>query len=114
MQSGTLPKWQPSLSGGPKCVSKKKEGGNKMKGHNLKVEFLLLALLALLWGSSYLFIKVAVTEIPPITLIAMRVTGAAVFLLAIMGWRKEKLPTDGRTGKPLAAIGPRIVGTNRN
>ena len=63
---------------------------------NLKTE-LALALLALLWGSSYLFIKVAVTEIPPITLIAFRVAGGAVFLFAVMRWRKEKLPRDGRT-----------------
>lgn len=65
--------------------------------HSLKTEFLILGLLALLWGASYLFIKVAVTEIPPITLIAMRVTGAAIFLLAVMRLRKEKLPRDGRT-----------------
>ena len=36
----------------------------------LMVELALLGLLALLWGSSYLFIKVAVTEIPPVTLVA--------------------------------------------
>jgi drug/metabolite transporter (DMT)-like permease len=65
--------------------------------HSLKTELPLLALLALLWGSSYLFIKVAVTEIPPVTLIAVRVAGAAVFLLAVMALRKEKLPRDGRT-----------------
>jgi hypothetical protein len=32
---------------------------------NLAIDGPLLALLALLWGASYLFIKVAVTEIPP-------------------------------------------------
>ena len=65
-------------------------------------EFLLLALLALLWGSSYLFIKVAVAENPPITLIATRVSGAAIFLLCILWIRGERLPTDigtwGRLG----------------
>ena len=40
----------------------------------------MLGLLALLWGSSYLFLKVAVAEIPPVTLIAFRVTAAAAFL----------------------------------
>jgi drug/metabolite transporter (DMT)-like permease len=69
----------------------------EMKTPNLNFEFLLLALLALLWGSSYLFIKIAVTEIQPITLIALRVTGAAIFLLAVMRLQKEKLPRDGRT-----------------
>ena len=65
--------------------------------HDMKTEFLLLALLALLWGSSYLFLKVAVTEIPPITLIALRVTGAAFFLIAVMRMRRERLPHDART-----------------
>lgn len=64
---------------------------------DLKVEFALLALLALLWGSSYLFLKVAVAEIPPITLIAMRVAGAAAFLLVVMHMRNERLPRDAGT-----------------
>jgi hypothetical protein len=37
-------------------------------------ELLLLGVLAALWGSSYLLIKVAVATIPPLTLIAIRVT----------------------------------------
>ncbi len=59
----------------------------------LKLELSLLALLALLWGSSYLLIKVAVEEIPPITLIAARVSGAALFLVLVMQLRRESLPT---------------------
>ena len=69
--------------------------------HSLKTELPLLALLALLWGSSYLFLKVAVAEIPPITLIALRVTGAAGFLLLVMRLRTETLPRDGRTWRML-------------
>ena len=68
---------------------------------SLKVELLLLALLALLWGSSYLFIKIAVAEIPPITLILMRVAGATAFLLVVIRFRNEKLPRDGRTWRML-------------
>ena len=48
---------------------------------NLRVELALLAVLACLWGSSYLLIKVALMTIPPITLMAVRVTLAAVFLV---------------------------------
>ncbi len=69
--------------------------------HSLKTELPLLALLAMLWGSSYLFIKVAVAEIPPITLIAVRVTGAAAFLLVVMVFRNEELPHDSRTWRML-------------
>ena len=60
-------------------------------------EYALLALLALLWGSSYLFIKIAVAEIPPISLIALRVVIAGAFLLVVMQWRSEKLPRGSRT-----------------
>ena len=58
-------------------------------------EYALLGLLALLWGSSYFFIAVAVTEIPPVTLIAVRVTGAALFLLGIMRVRGLRFPPFG-------------------
>lgn len=51
-------------------------------------------LLALLWGSSYLLIKVAVAEISPITLIAARVSGAAEFLLIVMNCRKMRFPRE--------------------
>lgn len=60
----------------------------------LSIEFALLGLLALLWGSSYLLIKVAIVDIPPITLIAARVSIAAVFLLICMTFRKESLPRE--------------------
>jgi drug/metabolite transporter (DMT)-like permease len=58
----------------------------------LAIEYAFLALLALLWGSSYVFIKIAVAEIPPVSLIALRVLIAAAFLWCVMLWRREKLP----------------------
>ncbi len=68
---------------------------------NLVIEIGFLALLALLWGSSYLFIKVAVTEIPPITLIASRVFVAAVFLSIVLALKRERLPRDPKTWRML-------------
>lgn len=67
----------------------------------LAVELAFLGLLALLWGSSYLFIKIAVSEIPPITLIAARVTIAAAFLLCVLHWIGDRLPSDTRTWRML-------------
>ncbi|MDJ0894271.1 MAG: EamA family transporter [Alphaproteobacteria bacterium] len=64
-------------------------------------ELLLLAFLSVLWGSSYLFIKVAVAEIPPLTLIALRVAGAALFLTAVMALRGDTLPRDARIWRML-------------
>lgn len=68
---------------------------------HLVFELALLALLALLWGSSYLLIKIAVASIPPFTLIAMRVAVAAAFLLVVMRVQKTQLPRDRRTWKML-------------
>ena len=63
----------------------------------LGLELSLLATLALLWGSSYLFIRIAVETIPPITLIAVRVTLAAIFLGSVLLVRREPLPKDTKT-----------------
>lgn len=68
---------------------------------NLWIEGAFLALLALLWGSSYLFVKIAVAEIPPVTLIAMRVTIAAILLLGVVYLKGDTLPRDPRTWKML-------------
>lgn len=60
-------------------------------------DYALLGLLALLWGSSYLWIKLAVAEIPPVTLIALRVTGAAALLLAVLTAAGGRVPSDPGT-----------------
>jgi hypothetical protein len=52
-------------------------------------------------GVSYLFIKIAVETIPPVTLIAIRVTGAALFLLLVLAWRGVNLPKDGQSWRML-------------
>jgi len=79
---------------GPSCSS---AGG----GAPPVLDIVLLAVLALFWGFFYLFTKIAVEEIPPITLIAVRVTIAAVFLLAVLVWRGERLPKDAKTWRML-------------
>jgi len=66
-----------------------------------RVEFALLGLLALLWGSSYLFIRIAVAEIPPLTLIAARVSGATLVLGLVLLGQGQRLPRDGRMWRAL-------------
>ena len=68
---------------------------------NPTLEFAFLALLATFWGSSYLFIKIAVETIPPVTLIAARVSVAALILSAIVAWQGNRLPADWRTWRSL-------------
>ncbi len=46
--------------------------------------FMWLFVLAWVWGPAFLFVKVAVEEIPPLTLVAIRVSVAAALLYVIM------------------------------
>lgn len=57
-------------------------------------ELALLLVLATLWGASYTFLKVAVATIPPVTLIAGRTLIAGLLLVAIMQWRRIRMPMD--------------------
>jgi drug/metabolite transporter (DMT)-like permease len=68
---------------------------------NLRFELCLLGVLACLWGSSYLFIKIALTTIPPVTLMAVRVSVAALFLIIVMQLQAERLPRDTQSWKEL-------------
>ena len=52
----------------------------------------LLALLSLLWGGSFFLVKVIVATLPPLTIVLVRVTLAAVVLLAVLRIRGLQLP----------------------
>ncbi len=67
--------------------------------------FLWLLALASLWGPSFLFVKVAVVEIPPLTLVAIRVTLAAVLLYLLLRMEGQKLPQPGLIWKHFAISG---------
>lgn len=65
---------------------------------------LLLLSLAALWGPSFLFIKVAVNEIPALTLVCGRVSGAALILFLVLKLRRISLPPFGRIWIHFAAM----------
>jgi len=65
----------------------------------------LLFLLATLWGPSFLFIKVAVAEIPPLTMVTIRVGLAALLLYLFLRLRGGRLPDLGRLWLHFAALG---------
>ena len=48
-----------------------------------------LLLLAALWGASFLFMRMGAAEFGPIALVAVRVTGAALFLLPLLQLRGQ-------------------------
>jgi drug/metabolite transporter (DMT)-like permease len=61
---------------------------------------LLVATLALLWGTSYFFIKVAVETIPPLTVAALRAALSCAFLFLLLG---RNVPSLWRSDIPLYA-----------
>ena len=69
---------------------------DEMRAYGLG-EYALLLLLAALWGASYPLIKIALESIPPITLMAVRVSLAAAMLCAIACYRGLHFPRDGST-----------------
>lgn len=55
---------------------------------------LLIATLALVWGSNFLWIKIALEAFSPIQLTAARMILGALVLLAVITIRRDKLPRD--------------------
>ncbi len=68
-------------------------------------DWLMLLALSILWGGSYLFIRVAVAEITPLTLVFARVTIAATALGIWLTATGEHLPRGGRVWLALAGMG---------
>lgn len=54
--------------------------------------WILLIILSLLWGGSFFFVEVALADIPPFTLVFLRVSLAALALLAYLKLRGESIP----------------------
>jgi drug/metabolite transporter (DMT)-like permease len=55
-----------------------------------------MATLAAIWGSSFLFIKVGVTELHPLFVALGRVLGGAIALVAVLLLTRDRLPRDLR------------------
>jgi drug/metabolite transporter (DMT)-like permease len=68
-------------------------------------EYALLAAVSLTWGSSYMFTKVAVSAIPPLTLIVLRTGIAALFMSAILAFSGRMTRLSWRDIGILALIG---------
>src|SRR5690606_16838887 len=73
--------------------------------------FGLLGLLALVWGSSFLFIKIAVDHgLPPLTLATLRIGIAAVILVGVARLRGQAWPRGRGLWAKLAFLG--IIGNS--
>ena len=54
-----------------------------VNGRMNRTEWTMLVALSILWGGSFFFIGVAVKELPPITIVTLRVFIAAIALLSV-------------------------------
>ncbi|NGX42817.1 MAG: putative amino-acid metabolite efflux pump [Chlamydiae bacterium] len=60
----------------------------------MKKSFIYLLLLALCWAPSFLFIKIAVTEVPPLTVAAIRVGIGAILLFLFLKSKGVSFPRE--------------------
>jgi len=67
--------------------------------------WIILLTTAAMFGSSFMFINIAVVEIPPLTLAAARVGFAAIFMLVVLFARGQRLPSSLSEWWPLLVLG---------
>jgi drug/metabolite transporter (DMT)-like permease len=68
-------------------------------------EWSLLVTLSVLWGGSFFFNGLAVTELPTFTVVVARVALAAVILLVALRATGARMPTDGRVWAAFFGMG---------
>jgi drug/metabolite transporter (DMT)-like permease len=76
-----------------------REAGDRASGYSkprinivmTRGDWAILLVLALIWGAAFFFIHVAVAHVAPLTYVWLRLSIAAVGLLAWMRWKGEKL-----------------------
>lgn len=68
-------------------------------------EWALLLGLSVIWGSSFFFIAVAVAELPPFTIVALRVSLAALVLWALVAMRGLPIPQSRQAWTALFVMG---------
>lgn len=70
-----------------------------------KKEWLMLFILSTLWGGSFFFVGVAVQELPPLTIVTLRLVLAALTLWLVMTFFGQRLPRDFSTWKAFLVMG---------
>jgi len=79
-----------------------------MQQHRSVTDWTLLLALVAMWGSSFMFNKLGVATVPPLTLVAGRITIGAVILLVLVYARGLRLPPLGSVWAAYAVLG--VVG----
>jgi drug/metabolite transporter (DMT)-like permease len=68
-------------------------------------DWLLLIALSIVWGGSFFFAKVAVAEVPPLTIVLVRVGLAAIALLVVLRAIGQAMPRDPRVWAAFFGMG---------
>ena len=68
-------------------------------------DYLLLLGVGLIWSSSFLFIKLAISTVPPYTLTAARIAVAVIVLAGYRILKRQSLPTDIKNWTIFAVLG---------
>ncbi|WP_417317535.1 DMT family transporter [Emcibacter sp.] len=80
-----------------------------MNHNNTPKQYAYLLFLALAWGTAFMFNKIAVQSIPPITIAASRISLGALIVWLILRHQKLSLPTDLKSWWNIGSVG--ILGT---
>jgi drug/metabolite transporter (DMT)-like permease len=78
--------------------------------HEKTVAYVAFAIVCIVWGTTYLGIRIALETIPPLLLTAIRFTFAGALMLGIAKLRGERIPRDRGTLANLALVGFLMVG----
>jgi drug/metabolite transporter (DMT)-like permease len=78
--------------------------------HQKAWAYAAFAVVCVVWGTTYLAIRVALDTIPPLLLTGVRFTAAGLIMVAIAKLRGEALPRDVRSLANLALVGFLMVG----
>ena len=75
-----------------------------VSGNRSLNEWLLLFALVAMWGSSFMFNRIAVSSLPPMTVVAGRIGIAALVLLVFVRASGRRLPAPGRDWWPFVVV----------
>lgn len=76
------------------------------KGKLMKLKhWAIFILLGVIWSSSFMWIKIGLQEIGPVTLVAFRVMFGVLYSIAVIIMQKTSIPKDVKTLKPLLILG---------
>ncbi|MEP7212079.1 MAG: EamA family transporter [Acidobacteriota bacterium] len=76
------------------------------------MNILVWLLLCLIWGTTWIFIKIGLCDLPPIGFASVRFLLAAIILLVVIWIRKIPLPSGGREWRLIALTGILQFGLN--